>query len=128
MAHASPTLDREDLSKDELQSLERLRRGSGTVSEPNRQRLRDLGFIESKFGVDVLTAAGRYQLDIRARETGLPLLALRYRRRAATLKRIAETMTSDDDGQLHAVAAQWVIVAAQLERLHKIEADIPWLT
>jgi hypothetical protein len=91
-------------------------------------RFQELGFIEHKFGGDVLTAAGRYQLDLRARETGLPLLALRYRRRAASLKRIAETMTSDDDGRLHALAAQWVIVAGQLERLHKIEAEIPWLT
>jgi hypothetical protein len=78
-----------------------------------------LGFIESKFGGVVLTPTGRHQLDLRARESGLPLLALCYRRRAESLKRIAETMTSDDDGRLHDLAAQWVIVAAQLERLHR---------
>jgi len=128
VAHASEIVFREELSKEELRSLDRLRQGSGRVSEKERQRFQEMGLIESKFGGMVLTAAGRYQLDLRARETGLPLLALRYRRRAETLKRIAETMTSDDDGRLHELAAQWIVVAAQLERLHKIETDIPWLT
>jgi hypothetical protein len=128
MAHASETVFREDLSKEELRSLDRLRQGSGRLSEQERQRFQEMGFIECKFGGVVLTATGRYQLDLRARETGLPLLALRYRRRADTLKRIAETMTSDDDGRLHELAAQWTVAAAQLERLHNIEAGIPWLT
>jgi hypothetical protein len=46
LAHASPTLIREDLSKDEIRSLERLRQG-GVVFEKDRERFKDMGLIES---------------------------------------------------------------------------------
>ena len=64
----------------------------------------------------VLTAVGRYQLDIRARESGLSLLANRWRRRAEKLTAIAGT-----SAELRKLADNWVAMAEQVERLEALE-------
>src|SRR6185312_5337011 len=84
------------ISLDELRSLRALKQGvnAGAIPVAHRNRFIDLGWVEEKFGGCVLTAYGRYQLEVRQRETGLSLLSLRWRQRSEQLQMIAGSMTT----------------------------------
>jgi hypothetical protein len=129
MATKKGLIVHEKLSFAELRSLRAIASGE-TTKLPAQElvKFEKLGFVERKFGGIVLTALGRYQIDVRARETGLPLLANRWRRRAEELRVIAETMNTDADDQLHKVADQWVEMADQVEKLAALEKKSPSLT
>jgi hypothetical protein len=117
------------LSRDELDSLRRLKQGvnAALIPSAHRDRFVRLGWAEMKYGGYVLTAYGRHQLSMRERETGLPLLALRWHNRAVELRTIADDMTSDEANTLHAIAAQWDKLAEQLMEVEKLELREPLL-
>jgi hypothetical protein len=117
------------LSREELDSLRRLKRGANAALIPSahRDRFVRLGWAEMKYGGYVLTTYGRYQLDLRQRESGLSLLARRWRNRAEELRTIADDMTLGDANTLHAIASEWDALADQLLVVEKAEQSEPLL-
>ena len=82
----------------ELQSLRKIAKGmdSGFLPRAHVARVRKLGWIEGKFGGDILTSMGGYQLEIRKRDKDLTLLAIRWHQRPEELRTIAENMTTGE--------------------------------
>ena len=117
------------VSQQELDSLRRLRLGvgAGTIPSAHRDRFVTLGWAETKYGGYVLTALGRYQLEVRLRESGLPLLALRWRHRSEELRTIADDMTTGEAKTLHDIAAQWDRLADQIAEVERMEQREPLL-
>ena len=117
------------ISLDELQSLRQLRLGvnAGKLAIDHRRRFVELGWAEEKYGGYVLTAFGRYQLEIRLRESGVAFLALRWRQRSEELQTIADNMTTGEAGTLRTIARQWEDLAQQLAELERLEQREPLL-
>jgi hypothetical protein len=126
VAHTLPVR----LSLDEIRSLAKLKQGisSERIPTAHSKKFLDNGLVETKFGGIVLTSAGRFHLDVRERETGLPLLQARWRRRAEELNTIADSMSSDRPESLRSLAKQWEELAEQLEKLERVERVEPYLT
>jgi hypothetical protein len=118
------------VSLEELLSLRRIANGVRPEAIPlaHRRRFADLGWIESQIGGLALTNTGRYQIEVRMKETGLPPLVRRWRSRAEELATIADSMTTGEAETLRALAAQWERLAAQVEELHRLELAEPLLT
>jgi hypothetical protein len=129
LAQALKIAGTEKLSLDELHTLRKIGIGidSSLLPTAHRTRFRRLGWIEGKFGGDVLTASGRYQLEIRNRERDLILLARRWRNRAEELNVIAENMTNGEADTLKTIADQWATLARQVEELDALEKCTPLL-
>jgi hypothetical protein len=117
------------ISLDELRSLRALKLGvnAAAISAAHRHRFMELGWVEEKFGGYVLTAYGRYQLEVRLRETGLSLLSLRWRQRSEELNTIADSMTTGEASTLREIAEQWQTLAHQIEDLERLEQAEPLL-
>jgi hypothetical protein len=117
------------ISLEELRSLRQLKMGVNAAAVPalHRNRFVELGWVEMKFGGYVLTAYGRYQLEVRLRETGLSLLSLRWRQRSEELQTIADSMTTGEANTLRVLAGQWETLAHQLEELERLEQQEPLL-
>jgi hypothetical protein len=111
------------ISPAELASLRSLSVGAIDAKIPREHlhRFLDLGYIEQKMSGHVLTAVGRYQLESRARESGLSLLANRWRRRADKLTAMAAELSAQDGGELRRLAQSWRDMADQIERLESAE-------
>jgi hypothetical protein len=120
----------ERLSFAELKSLRLIAAGveGGRVPAEHYVKFEKLGLCERKFGGVVLTAVGRFQLDVRAREAGLSLLANRWRRRAGELRVIAEEMNAESDEYLRSIADRWIDLAERVEKLAALEKQSPSLT
>ena len=117
------------ISLDELRSLRAFKLGvsATAISAAHRSRFIDLGWVEEKFGGCVLTAYGRYQLEVRLRETGLSLLSLRWRQRSEELQTIADSMTTGEANTLRSIATQWETLARDVEQLERLEQAEPLL-
>jgi hypothetical protein len=117
------------ISLEELRSLRQLKMGVNAAAVPalHRNRFVELGWVEMKFGGYVLTTYGRYQLEVRLRETGLSLLSLRWRQRSEELQTIADSMTTGEANTLRVLAGQWETLAHQLEELERLEQQEPLL-
>ena len=117
------------ISLEELRSLRNMKMGVNAAAIPaaHRNRFIELGWVEMKFGGCVLTAFGRYQLEVRLRETGLSLRSLRWRQRSEELLTIADNMTTGEANTLRTLAGQWETLAHQLEELERMEQAEPLL-
>jgi len=117
------------LSLEELTSLRRLKAGesAGIVPTAHRARFLTEGWVEKKFGGYVLTALGRYQLDMRLKDSELVLLAHRWRHRAQAMRIVAEAGTVGQIEKLVVIAAQWEALARQAEHLEQLEREEPLL-
>jgi hypothetical protein len=119
----------EYLSIEELHALDAIRRGDGTrrISTLHKNRFVALGWVDEKYGGLVLTAVGRFQLEIRARESGLSLLARRWHQRASRLQGIAAS-TKGGGREARDLAMQWEDMAKRIEALERAELAAPFLT
>ena len=131
MARPLSTVERieQKISLDELRSLRQMKMGMNAAAIPaaHRSRFIELAWVEMKFGGCVLTAFGRYQLEVRQRETGLSLLALRWRQRSEQLLMIADTMTNGETNTLRTLANRWETLAQEVEDLERLEQAEPLL-
>jgi hypothetical protein len=114
-------LGAQKMSAKDIENLLKLKHGVGMLTATEAKRYIELGWVETKFGGYVLTAVGRYQIDVRAREKGAALLANRWRRRAEELRTIADSMTHGDTGNLVDIATQWEYIAEQLLKIEALE-------
>jgi hypothetical protein len=119
----------QSISFEELESLRKVRRGVGATKIPvvHRAHFIERGWVEEKFGGVVLTALGRYMLDLRTREPGLVLVANRWQRRAKELRALADNTTGRHTDGLHQLAAAWETLAAGLLEIERGEASEPLL-
>lgn len=119
----------QSISFEELQSLRKVRRGIGATTIPPAHRMEFVrrGWVEEKFGGVVLTALGRYQLDLRVREPGLVFIANRWQRRAKELRELADNTTSGNTNGLRDLAERWEALAAEVLAVERMESAEPML-
>lgn len=117
----------EPISVEELQALRTVKRGAAAVPPERRAAFVSRGWVEEKYGGIVLTALGRYQLGLRARESGIPMLASRWRRRAAELHAVAASTSAGETAGVAALAARWARLADDIEEIERLEAAEPVL-
>ena len=111
------------ISVEELESLRTVKRGAGATTIPAAHRAEFMrrGWVEMKFGGIVLTALGRYQLDLRARATGLALIANNWQRRAKHLRELADTMRGGNANGLRDLADRWDLLAKEVSDIERRE-------
>lgn len=117
------------LTTSEALSLRRLRFGEEVAQVPPSHiaRFMVLAWIEHKYGGYVLTALGRYQLEVRARDRNLRMLARRCRRRAVQLHAVIANTTDAEAAVLRDIVRRWEALALQAEELALLEDREPLL-